>query len=70
MSHHQISHAPDAVPTILDLTDLIPPAETDGVGENSLDEVGVVCVLGDADADGSSLHETQFFEMFGSRAIC
>ncbi len=65
----QFAHAIDVAPTILELAGLGFPAELGGVVQSPVDGVSFGYLLG---ADGRAApgrHETQYFEMFGSRAI-
>ncbi|HUC37517.1 MAG TPA: arylsulfatase [Acidimicrobiales bacterium] len=66
---HQFAHAVDVLPTILELARIEAPAEIDHVPQTHIDGVSFAYLL---DTDGASApqrHETQHFEMFGSRAI-
>jgi arylsulfatase len=65
----QFTHAIDVAPTILELAGLGLPAEIDGVAQSRVDGVSFGYLL---TADGEAAaerHDTQYFEMFGSRAI-
>jgi arylsulfatase A-like enzyme len=65
----QFTHAIDVAPTILELAGLGFPAEIGGVAQTPVDGVSFGYLLG-ADGRGApERHETQYFEMFGSRAI-
>jgi arylsulfatase len=68
---HQFTHAIDVLPTVVELAGLNGglPDELDGVAQSSIDGVSFGYLL---PADGAGLaerHETQYFEMLGSRAI-
>jgi arylsulfatase len=63
----QYVHAIDLVPTILDLTGVTPPASIDGVTQSAIEGVSFAESLFDAGA--VSRRDTQYFEMFGCRAI-
>ncbi|HEY2508458.1 MAG TPA: arylsulfatase [Streptosporangiaceae bacterium] len=66
---HQFAHAIDVAPSVLDLARVPRPASIECVPQTPLDGVSFGYLLR---ADGSSApgrHETQYFEMFGSRAI-
>jgi Sulfatase len=65
----QFAHAIDVLPTVLELAGVELPAEIDGVAQTGLDGVGFGYLLGPAGATAAERHETQYFEMFGSRAI-
>jgi arylsulfatase A-like enzyme len=66
---HQFTHAIDVVPTMAELAGIELPAEIDGVGQTSLDGVSFGYLLPPGRALAPERHETQYFEMFGSRAI-
>jgi arylsulfatase len=63
----QWSHVNDIVPTILDILDLDAPKEFDGIPQLPMDGVSLAYSFDDARA--SSRHNTQYFEVFGHRAI-
>jgi arylsulfatase len=63
----QYAHAVDMVPTVLDLLDIEPPDHIRGVAQSPLEGVSMAHTLDDADA--STNHHTQYFEMFAGRAI-
>ena len=63
----QYAHAIDLVPTVLDALDLQPPAAVRGVEQSPLEGVSFAPSF-DA-PDVASAHSTQYFEMFGHRAI-
>ncbi len=69
---HQFAHAIDVLPTVLELTGVPAPAALDGVAQTSLDGVSFGYLLGAGEVGGqraAERHETQYFEMLGSRAI-
>lgn len=66
---HHFTHAIDVVPTILELCGVTPPEVIEGVPQTPLDGVSFAYLLGEAGEDEHERHETQYFEMFGSRAI-
>ncbi len=66
---HHFAHAIDVLPTVLELTGVLPPAELDGIEQTALDGVSFGYLLGQAGAAAAERHQTQYFEMFGSRAI-
>ena len=63
----QYAHAVDLLPTILDLVGVDPPAAIGGVDQMPIDGVSLRPTFGRADAP--EVRGTQYFEMFGSRAI-
>ena len=66
-TRHQYVHAVDLAATILDVIGADPPAAIDGVDQTSLDGVSFAGTFDDAAA--ASARDTQYFEMFGCRAI-
>ena len=63
----QYAHAIDMVPTVLDALGLEPPESIRGVPQTPLEGVSFAHTFDDAGA--ASRHVTQYFEMFGHRAI-
>jgi arylsulfatase len=63
----QYAHIIDMVPTVLDLLDVEPPEVIRGVTQAPLHGVSFAHTLDDAAAP--TRHRTQYFEMFGHRAI-
>ncbi|MBW3663856.1 MAG: arylsulfatase [Actinobacteria bacterium] len=63
----QYVHAIDLAPTILDAVGIEPPEAIDGVAQSSLDGVSFRSTFDDADA--AEVRTTQYYEMFGCRAI-
>ncbi|MGI5860722.1 MAG: arylsulfatase [Myxococcales bacterium] len=63
----QFAHAIDIVPTILEALQLEPPATIRGVTQSPIEGVSFAHTFDDAAAP--SRHVTQYFEMFGHRAI-
>jgi arylsulfatase A-like enzyme len=63
----QYAHAIDMVPTVLDALGIEPPQALRGVPQTALEGVSLAHTFDDADAP--SKHVTQYFEMFGHRAI-
>ena len=66
---HQYLHAIDVMPTILDLVGVRAPEAVDHVPQSRIDGVSFAALLAE-DGDGAAaIRDTQYFEMFGSRAI-
>jgi arylsulfatase A-like enzyme len=63
----QFCHAVDLLPTVLDAIPLDPPPVIGGVEQQPFDGVSLLPVIDDPAAP--TVHERQYFEMFGSRAI-
>lgn len=66
-TRHQYVHAVDVTPTILELIGVKPPAEIAGVAQSPMHGVSFAHTFRDADAP--SRHQTQYYEMLGSRAL-
>ena len=64
---HQYGHAIDMLPTVLDALGLEPPAAIKGVTQSPVEGHSLASCFHDAAAP--SLHRTQYFEMFGHRAL-
>ena len=65
----QFTHAIDIVPTLAELLGVEIPAEIDGVEQTPLDGQSFAGLLPEGAEAVPGPHETQYFEMFGSRAI-
>jgi arylsulfatase A-like enzyme len=65
----QFTHAIDVFPTILELVGIVPPSNIDEVAQSALDGVSFAYLLGADGRDKPEQHDTQYFEMFGSRAL-
>ncbi|MDQ1634473.1 MAG: hypothetical protein QOJ32_1282, partial [Frankiaceae bacterium] len=63
----QYAHLVDIVPTLLDVLGVEPPAEIRGVPQSPMHGVSMAYTFDDASA--ATRHRTQYFEMFGHRAI-
>jgi arylsulfatase len=63
----QFHHVVDIVPTILEATGLPAPSSINGVAQSPIE--GVSMVYSFDDAKSPSKRQTQYFEMFGNRAI-
>ena len=66
---HQFTHAIDVLPTVLELAGIGAPAVIDEVAQSSLDGTSFAYLLPEGGGEVPERHETQYFEMFGSRAI-
>jgi len=64
---HQFHHAIDVVPTILEAAGLPQPERVNGVEQRPIEGVSMAYTWDKANAPGR--RTTQYFEMFGSRAI-
>jgi arylsulfatase len=64
---HQYVHAIDVVPTILEAAGIEPPSQIRGVMQRPIEGVSFLGTL--ADAHSPDRHVTQYYEMFGCRAI-
>jgi len=65
----QFHHVNDIVPTILDVTGIEAPAEYNGIKQKPIDGVSMAYTFADNGKDAESPKDTQYFEMFGHRAI-
>lgn len=63
----QFTYATDIAPTILELADLPEPKLVNGVPQTPIE--GTSFVYSFEDADAAERHNTQYFELFGNRAI-
>jgi arylsulfatase A-like enzyme len=63
----QFAHATDVAPTVLELVGVEAPSEIDSVAQSPIDGTSFAYLLDDAAAP--ERHTTQYFEMFGSRAL-
>ncbi|WP_392478036.1 sulfatase-like hydrolase/transferase [Nostoc sp. C110] len=63
----QFHHVIDITPTILEATGITVPTEVNGVKQQKIEGTSLVYTFDDPDA--SSQRKTQYFEMFGNRAI-
>lgn len=66
---HQFHHVIDIVPTILEATRLPAPVMVNGIGQKPIEGVSMTYTWDHANADAPSPHRTQYFEMFGVRAL-
>jgi arylsulfatase len=63
----QFSHVNDVAPTILDAVGIAAPAQIDGIAQKSMDGTSLLYTIPDDKA--AERHTTQYFEVFGNRAI-
>jgi arylsulfatase len=63
----QYVHAIDIMPTVLDVLGVETPEQINGISQRPMEGVSFAESLRSADAAGR--HDTQYYEMFGSRAI-
>ena len=66
---HQFAHAIDVLPTVLELVGIVAPETIEYVPQRPVDGTSFAYLLGEAGADDPGRHQTQYFEMLGSRAI-
>jgi arylsulfatase len=66
---NQFHHVIDIVPTILEAASLPEPAMVNGVAQRPIEGVSMAYTWDRANAAAPSRRVTQYFEMFGSRAI-
>jgi arylsulfatase len=66
---NQFSHLIDVVPTILEATGIPAPNTVNGVAQKPIEGVSMAYTFDKANADVPTRHHTQYFEMFGNRAI-
>ncbi|QWG19436.1 arylsulfatase [Bradyrhizobium sediminis] len=65
----QFHHVIDIVPTILEAAGLRAPASVDGVPQKPIEGVSMTYTFDKANANASSKHETQYFEIMANRGI-
>jgi arylsulfatase A-like enzyme len=66
---NQFHHVIDIVPTILEATGIAAPVSVDGVDQEPIEGVSMAYTWDAANVDVPSTRRTQYFEMFGARAI-
>jgi len=66
---NQFHHVIDVVPTILDAANLPQPVMVNGVAQKPIEGVSMTYTWDKANAGAAGRRVTQYFEMFGSRAI-
>ena len=65
----QFHHLIDIVPTILEVTGIKAPVMVDGVAQKPIEGVSMAYTWDKANATAASTRTTQYFEMFGNRAL-
>ncbi len=66
---HQFTHAIDVLPTVTELAGIELPAQIEGIEQAPVDGVSFAYLLAAEGRAAAERHDTQYFEMFGSRAI-
>ena len=66
---NQFHHVIDIVPTILEATGIRAPQTVDGITQTPIEGVSLAYTFDKANANAPSAHKTQYFEMFGNRAL-
>ncbi len=66
---HQFHHVIDIVPTILEATAIAQPEFVDGIKQSPIEGVSMLYTFDKKNESAASTHKTQYFEMFGDRAI-
>ena len=65
----QFHHVIDIVPTILEATGIPAPVMVNGIAQKPIEGVSMAYTFDKANANAPSTRTTQYFEMFGNRAI-
>jgi arylsulfatase len=65
----QFHHFIDIVPTILEAANIPAPKMVNGIAQKPIEGVSMAYTFDKANANAPSTHSTQYFEMFGNRAI-
>ena len=65
----QFHHLIDIVPTILEATGIQAPVMVNGIAQKPIEGVSMAYTFDKANANAPSTRTTQYFEMFGNRAI-
>jgi arylsulfatase len=66
---NQFHHVIDIVPTILEAAKIHQPKVVDGIKQSPIEGVSMVYSFDKANTNAPSRHRTQYFEMFGDRAL-
>src|SRR5436189_1515735 len=65
----QFHHIIDIVPTILEVAGIQAPATMNGIAQKPIEGVSMAYTFDSANANAPSKRNTQYFEMFGNRAL-
>ena len=65
----QFHHVIDIVPTLLEVTGITAPEIVNGISQKAIEGVSLAYTFDKANAKAPSKHTTQYFEIFGNRAI-
>jgi arylsulfatase A-like enzyme len=65
----QFHHIIDIVPTILEVTGIQPPTTVNGTAQKPIEGISMAYTFDSANANAPSKRDTQYFEMFGNRAL-
>jgi arylsulfatase A-like enzyme len=65
----QFHHIIDIVPTILEVTGIQPPTTVNGIAQKPIEGISMAYTFDSANANTPSKRDTQYFEMFGNRAL-
>src|SRR5881396_1738751 len=66
---NQFHHVIDIVPTLLEATGIPAPVMVDGIAQKPIEGVSMAYTFDKANASAPTTHRTQYFEMFGLRAL-
>ncbi|HMJ20857.1 MAG TPA: sulfatase-like hydrolase/transferase, partial [Terriglobales bacterium] len=65
----QFHHIIDIVPTILEVAGIQAPATVNGIAQKPIEGISMAYTFDSANATAPSKRDTQYFEMFGNRAL-
>jgi arylsulfatase A-like enzyme len=65
----QFHHIIDIVPTILEAAGISAPATVNGIAQKPIEGISMAYTFDSANANAPSKRDTQYFEMFGNRAL-
>jgi arylsulfatase len=65
----QFHHVIDVLPTVLEVAGIAEPASVNGVAQKPIEGVSMAYTFAARNADATSRRYTQYFEMFGNRAL-